>query len=261
MSDDRKAVILGRLQRFTTDTLSPQALGPFCLLRSGRCPRSLDACTASQPPAGTGSPGKARVFLSPVCGPHYTRDARPPAGHQQMRHTCSPRDRAPSVSVRAAPAPRCARPPCGPEPFGSEAFSDPARPHAGPPVSSLPSRGHRTTGRGHAAEDPRGRRGVGGLRCSKRLGTESGGRCRVAGPGASRTSKGGATRTLPGAGRRGREGCDPGRSGFPGSGFGGRSLSLKGRAARVWKEDWTLVRGAGEQRVQERVDRRRLREV
>ena len=108
MNDDRKAVILGRLQRFTTDTLSPQALGPFCLLRSGRCPRSLDACTASQPPAGTGSPRKARVSLSPVCSPYYTRDARPPAGHQQMRHTCSPRDRAPSVSVRAAPAPRCA---------------------------------------------------------------------------------------------------------------------------------------------------------
>ena len=95
MSDDRKAVILGRLQRFTTDTLSPQALGPFCLLRSGRCPRSLDACTASQPPAGTGSPRKARVSLSPVCGPYYTRDARPLAGHQQMLHARSPSERAP----------------------------------------------------------------------------------------------------------------------------------------------------------------------
>ena len=106
MSDDRKAVILGRLQRFTTVTLCPQASGPFHLLRSGRRPCSPDACTASRPPAGTGSPGKARVFLSPVCGPHYTRDARPPAGHQQMLHARSPserapfpgRDRAPSVS-------------------------------------------------------------------------------------------------------------------------------------------------------------------
>ena len=105
MSDDRKAVILGRLQRFTTVTPCLQASGPFRPLRSGRCPRSLDACTASQPPAGTGSPRKARVSLSPVCGLYYTRDARPPAGHQQMRHTCSPRDRAPSVSVRGRTCP------------------------------------------------------------------------------------------------------------------------------------------------------------
>ena len=95
MSDDRKAVILGRLQRFTTVTPCPQASGPFHLLRSGRRLCSLDACTASRPPAGTGSPRKARVSLSPVCGPYYTRDARPPAGHQQMLHTCSPSERAP----------------------------------------------------------------------------------------------------------------------------------------------------------------------
>ena len=106
MSDDRKAVILGRLQRVTTVTPCPQASCPFRLLHSGRCPRSLDACTASLPPAGTGSPRKARVSLSPVCGPYYTGDTGPTAGHQQMLHTCSPserapfpgRDRAPSVS-------------------------------------------------------------------------------------------------------------------------------------------------------------------
>ena len=95
MSNDRKAVILGRLQRVTSVTPSPQASGPFNLLRWGRCPRSLDACTASLPPAGTGSPRKARVSLSPVCGPYYTGDTGPTAGHQQMLHTCSPSERAP----------------------------------------------------------------------------------------------------------------------------------------------------------------------
>ena len=60
MSDDRKAVILGRLQRFTTVTPCPQASGPFRPLRSGRCPRSLDACTASRPPARDRGAGEGR---------------------------------------------------------------------------------------------------------------------------------------------------------------------------------------------------------
>ena len=152
MSNDRKAVILGRLQRVTTVTPCPQASCPFRLLRSGRCPRSRDACTASRPPAGTRSLRKARVSLSPVCGPYYTRDACPrprpdtskcftrvhrvnalPSRGETALHPCPPRPGG------AAPARRCARPPCGPEPFGSEPFSDPAGPLAGPPVPSLPS--------------------------------------------------------------------------------------------------------------------------
>ena len=58
-----------------------------------------------------------------------------------------------------------------------------------------------------------------------------------------------------GGARRGQRGCDPVvRS-------SGTSPGETGRAARVWKEDWTLVRGAGERWGQERVDRSRLQEV
>ena len=60
MSNDRKAVILGRLQRFTTVTPCLQASGPFRPLRSGRCPRSLDPCTASRPPARDRGAGEGR---------------------------------------------------------------------------------------------------------------------------------------------------------------------------------------------------------
>lgn len=74
-------------------------------------------------------------------------------------------------------------------------------------------------------------------------------------PGTSATWKEGVTRTLPCEGRRGQEGRwdSGGASGarFPqvGVGIRGRSAGEKGRAGRVWKEDWTLARGAGERRV------------
>ena len=213
MSNDRKAVILGRLQRFTTVTPSPQASGPFHLLRWGRCPRSLDACTASRPPAGTGSRTKARVSLSPVCGPYYTRDARPPAGHQQMLHTCSPSERAPFPGRDRAPS-RVLRVRVGPHlpgaALGLPAALSPSvqSPSQIQPVPTLARRSPLVHPSGHGTGTRQRRTRVGGGALAGSCGgechgTQSGGGSAMSVPGTSRTAGGGATRTLPGEGQRG----------------------------------------------------------
>ena len=58
MSNDRKAVILGRLQRFTTVTPCPQASGPFpCCARAGaRAAWTLAPRLRHLP--GQGAPGR-----------------------------------------------------------------------------------------------------------------------------------------------------------------------------------------------------------
>ena len=233
MSNDRKAVILGRLRRFTTVTPRPRASGPFRPLRSGRCPRSLDACTASRPPAGTGS----RVCPSYQCVARIAHETPVPQPDTSKCFTrvhrvnaLPSRDETALRSLSSAsgwghtcPALRSAS--LHPEPFGSEPFSDPARPHAGP-RSPLPHpSGHRTgTHRrrtrvgggavaGRAGANVLGRRAEGAERCLPReprelRGEERPGRC----PGRDRGA---------GEGRRGQERPAALRSG--GSGFGDKS--------------------------------------
>ena len=258
MSNDRKAVILGRLQRVTTVTPCPQASGPFHLLRSGRRLCSLDACTASRPPAGTGSPRKAHVSLSPVCGPYYTQDARPPAGHQQMLHTCSPSERAPFPGRDRAPT-RVLGVRVGPHLPGaalglpaalSPSVQSPSQIQPVPtlargPLSPIPA----DTGRGRTGGGPAWAEGLWRVaRGRMSWDAERRGRRDVC-PGnlenfAGRSDQDaalGGTEGLvrDGGARRGRRGCDPV---VRGSGSG-TSPGEKRRAARVWKEGWTLVRG------------------
>ena len=164
-----------------------------------------------------------------------------PSRGETALHPCPPRPGG------AAPARRCARPPCGPEPFGSEPFSDPARPLAGPRVPSPPSQ--RTQDGDAPAEDPRGGGCVGGVaRGQMSWDAERRGRSDVC-PGNLENFGGrsdqdaalGGTEGLvrDGGARRGRRGGDPV---VRGSGSG-TSPGEKRRAARIWKEGWTLVRG------------------
>ena len=235
------------------DSVSPgvQSLPPAALgqvpTQPGRLHGGLATYLNREPQEGTCVP------LTSVWPVLHTRRLPPaPAGHQQMLHTCSPSERAPFPGRDRAPA--CVlRLRMGPH-LPRAALSLPGAlnpsvqsPSQIQPVPTLASRSPLLHSSGHRTGTRRRRTRVGGgalagSRGGECLGMQRRGLSDIC-PGnyggrglqdAARRGTEGLVRD--GGARRGRWVCDLVVRGS------GTSPGEKGRAARVWKEDWTLVR-------------------